>query len=149
MALYELSVATNAQQAEGSASTATIETEQQVIREALIFIDPSSNGEVLAQLRFGDSVVFPHPNAGTVSAPGRNGPTPIKTQLPGVPTDIQLRAWAPNADFSHEVIAQFEAVPPDEIADPVRIIGGGGGGEATARPARGTAEELTGTDTEE
>lgn len=144
MPLYELTVTTNAQTDEGGAVTDDVEVEEKVIQEGMIFIDPGSNGEVRAQLRFGESNLLPHSNSETVRLPGRNGPAPINAMLPGVPTSVELRAWAPNADFQHEVVAQVEAVAPANAAQEVRLVGAETG--TTARPARTgqAAESLSG-----
>lgn len=112
MVLYELRLTTQPQTTEGQAVTATIEVEQPVISNALVFIDHASNGEVQAQLRHGEFLILPHFRAETVSKPGESGPSPLSHRLPGTPTTIELRAWAPDADFTHEVIAQFEATDP-------------------------------------
>lgn len=112
MVLYELRLTTQPQTTESQAATARIEVEQPVISNALVFIDQASNGEVRAQLRHGELSLVPHFNADTVSKPGESGPSPLSHRLPGTPTTIELRAWAPNADFTHEVIAQFEASDP-------------------------------------
>lgn len=125
MPLYELTVTTSAQQAESAANTASVELEHPVITEGMVFIDRASNGEVRAQLRVGETPVLPHSNAATVSVPGRNGPAPINRRLPGVPGDVELRAWAPDADFAHDVIAQVEAVSEDNATQQVRVVGAG------------------------
>jgi len=125
--LYELSVTTSAQSSEAQAATSTVDVEQQVITEGFIFIDPGANGEVQAQLRFGDRTLLPARNSGTVRVPAVRQPSPINVQLPGTPNPVQLRAFAPDADFEHEVIAQFEAVPPENTTQEVRLVGTGDG----------------------
>lgn len=107
MVLYELNVTIPPQTAEADAVTETVRVEQILLANGMIFIDPASNGEVRAQLRIGETPILPHPNSATVSVPGRTGPSPLLVSLPGVPNVVELRAWAPNADFPHDVIAQF------------------------------------------
>ena len=133
MPLYELSVTTNVQSSEGDAVTSSVEVDEGFVEEGLIFIDPGSNGEVRAQLRFGDRSLLPASESGFVSVPANRAFVPINFVLPGSPNDIELRAWAPDADFTHEVIAQFTAVegrkqdPLDRIAGLIgRAVGGSG-----------------------
>lgn len=123
MPLYELSVSTAAQQSEASANTATVTVEEPVITEGMIFIDPGASDEVRAELRFGDRRILPHPNSDPFSVPAIRNFSPINVQLPGVPTSLELRAWAPDADFAHEVICQVEAVTEENAAESVRLVG--------------------------
>lgn len=132
MPLYQTSVTTNAQTGEVDAVTSTVEVEERVIQAGMIFIDPSANGEVEAQLRFGDAQLLPHANGETFQVPAVRNFAPINRQLPGVPTEIELRAWAPDADFQHPVFAQIETVSLENATDKVQLVSVGQSGQGPA-----------------
>jgi len=104
-----------------SAVTKEIEVDELLLKEASVFIDPGSNGEVNVEVLFGDSLLLPAADGDPISKPRETGPIPLNARLPGVPNTVTIRAWAPDADFEHEVIAQIVMVSPGELTQDVSI----------------------------
>lgn len=88
----------------------SVEIDEQFIQDAEIFIDYGANGEVLARLFYGEQALFPAPAGEPAQKPGSTGPAPIAMELPSRSEAVHLRAWAPDADEPHVVIAEIETV---------------------------------------
>lgn len=121
MALYTLATGTPTQATQGSANTDTVSVDERGIGDVEIFITKDAFTEVRAGLFVGDRRVFPEPEGQPIQKPGNTGPVSLNYVLPGVPAEVELQAWAPNADFQHRVVCNVEAVPPDELTQPVRL----------------------------
>jgi hypothetical protein len=134
MPLYTRTVSVPPQTAEDSAVTVLTEVEEQVITEASVYIDPGSNGEVRVELLDGESNIIPEPQGDPISKPGETGPVPLDHQLPGVPSTVTVKVWATDADFEHEVKAQWETQPP-ERANPIQRIAQAFSSPGRSRPA--------------
>jgi hypothetical protein len=122
MPLYTRTLTVDSQTAEEDAAAVDTEVDEQIITEAEVFIDPGSNGEVRAELLDGDRRIIPEPEGDPIAKPGTTGPVPLSHFLPGVPSTVTLKVWAPDADFSHEVIASWETRDPDQTESIQRLI---------------------------
>jgi len=129
MALYTLATDTPTQADFPDSNTDTVQIDEKGIRDVEIFITEDSYTEVKAGLFFGDKRIFPDPAGKPIQKPGTTGPVPLDFILSGVPNELELQAWAPDADFSHRAVCNIEAIPPDELTQPVRIeaVGSTGG----------------------
>jgi len=140
MALYTRQLTVPAQTAETDAVRVETEVDEQVVTEAEVFIDPGSNGEVDVVLLDGESRILPERAGDPISKPGTTGPVPLTHELPGIPGQVTVKSWAPDADFEHEVIVNVEtrargrANPLQRLTD---VFSGGG----SARPASETLEQ--------
>lgn len=130
-----------------SASVSTsIEVDELVIEEGLLFVPPGSRDFVSAELRYGDRRLLPTSNSTPVLLANVPERGPINVQLPGVPTDIELRAWAPDTTEQHTVTAAFNAVPVENAAQAVRLVGGELTASVVSGPDTPPAEGLTQSD---
>jgi hypothetical protein len=148
MTLHTRQFTVPAQTAKVDAVTKEIEVDQLVLKEASVFIDPGSNGEVNVEVLFGDSLLLPAADGDPISKPLETGPVPVNRELPGVPNTVTIRAWAPDADFEHEVIAQIVMVSPEEVTETVKISEFGEDAQATAQRLSGGPQNLTPADDE-
>jgi hypothetical protein len=134
MPLYTRQIRVPAQTAESNAVRIQTEVDERVITEAEVFIDTGSNGEVNVVVLDGESRILPERAGDPISKPETTGPVPLAYELPGVPGQVTIKAWAPDADFEHEVIVNFEtraasrANPLQRLVETFRSGG-------TARPA--------------
>lgn len=140
MPLYTRTIPVPAQTGEDSAVTVLTEVDEQVITEAEVFIDPGSNGEVRVVVLDGESRVLPERAGDAISKPGTTGPVPLDHRLPGQPATVTLKVWAPDADFQHEVIVNFETADPSRANPLQRLVETFGSG-GTVRDASGTPGE--------
>lgn len=108
MALYTKNLSTSAQQAEDSATTEKITVEEDTITKFKAFLDPASNGEVRAEMLVGRSGAVPDREGDPISQPGITESKNLEVELPDTPAEITFKAWAPNADFTHDVIFTIE-----------------------------------------
>lgn len=122
MTLYSLNLTVPASTGRDSAVVRDVRVDKQLIDRATVFIDPGSNGEVNVQIQSGEALLIPAIEGDPITKPGQTGPVTIDRRLPGVPNEVTVRAWAPNADFSHEVIAQVVTEEEEDEARDVRIV---------------------------
>lgn len=122
MPLYTRIVQVSAQTAETSAVRSLVAVDEQVVVEATVFIDPASNGEVSAVLLDGERQIIPEPSGDAIAKPGETTVKNLRHVLPGTPSDVEVKVWAPDADFDHEVIVQFETAEPEEIGQLDRLL---------------------------
>jgi len=138
MPLYTRQVTVPAQTAESAAVRVRTEVDERVVTEAEVFIDPGSNGEVNVVLLDGESRILPERAGDPVSKPETTGPVPLSHELPGIPGQVTIKAWAPDADFEHEVIVNFETAP-ESRANPLQrltdVFSGGGSVRSASQPA--------------
>lgn len=122
MPRYQLRVDVPAQTGEASAVTDSVSVDEQVVTDGVLYVDPGAADEVRAQLRFGDRPLLPAEGSDLTTIPGDTDPAPIQVTLPGVPQEVQLRAWAPNADNSHVVLGRFDTVEVSESRPLLRLL---------------------------
>lgn len=129
MPRYRLAATVPAQTAVEDAVTQRIEVEEQVVTEGFLFVPPGSADEVKARLLFGETSLLPTESSDPTVLPGTTDPAVIDFRLPGTPNVIELRAWAPDADFQHTVFARFDTREPDRarsVSDLIDLFRGGG-----------------------
>lgn len=148
MPLYSLSADVPPQTAEKDAVTTTVAVDEPVLDRGLLFIDPGANGEVQAQLRVGETAVLPVEPGEPARIPDVREFVPINAELPGTPGEVTLRAWAPDADFNHDVIAQVVVLSEDEATETVKVSEFGEDAQATAQRSSGGPQNLTPADDE-
>jgi len=124
------------------AVTTSVTVEQAVLDEGFIFIDDGAKNRIRAEVVFGNRRVIPHPNSEPQQIPGITNVASVDVQLPGVPNELTLRAWGPNADNDHDAIAVLDMKEPGDVAQDVRLVGGEEDPTATARPARRPDQQL-------
>lgn len=144
MPVHTLAVDVPAQTNEGGRETDRTEVEVPVVTEAEIWIDPGAFDEVRARLRVGEANLIPEPSGRPIQKPGTTGPVPVNKRLPGVPGDVTLEAWAPDADFLHPVVANVEVKAPENVVQEVRLVEENLGTAAEREPGRLSPEQLTG-----
>jgi len=125
MTLYALNLTVPASTGRDNSVARTVEVDKQLVDRATVFIDPGSNGEVNVQIQSGEALLIPAIEGDPITKPGQTGPVTIDKRLPGVPNEVTVRAWAPAADFSHEVIVQIVTEEEREDVSDVRIVGRG------------------------
>ena len=122
MALYSRIVRVDPQTADEDAVLVRTEVREEVITEAEVFIDNGSNGEVRVVLLDGETQIIPEQEGDAIAKPGTTGPVPLNHRLGGVPSFVTVKVWAPDADFSHEVIVSFETRPPEQVGQLDRLL---------------------------
>jgi hypothetical protein len=122
MPLYSRIVQVDAQTPAEDAVEVMTEVREEVVTEAEVFIDPGSNGEVRVVLLDGETRVLPASEGDPIAKPGTSGPVPLDHRLPGVPSEVTVKVWAPDADFPHEVIVSWETRPPEQVGQLDRLL---------------------------
>jgi len=122
MPQYSRTVQVEPQTAETDAVTVLTEVDEQVITEASVFIDEGSNGEVRVVLLDGETRIVPEQAGDPIAKPGSTGPVPLDHRLPGVPANVTVKVWAPDADYAHEVIVTWETREPSQTRQLDRLI---------------------------
>jgi len=138
---WEVTVPPKTQQS--AAVTSTIEVDEAVIQDGLIFAAPGSAALVFAEIRFGDLVLFPSANSSRRVLPGITDAAPLNFEAEGTPFELELRAFAPQAEFPHGVVARVDAVQPANAAETVNIR------EADIFPDTDVSDAFEGLDTVE
>jgi len=135
MPRYQTSVTVPAGTQRQNAVADEIQVSERVIEEGFIFAPPGSAYEVNAVLLAGDRQILPEPESDPVAIPGVTDPAQIDTLLPGSPNTVELRVWAPTADFSHTIKARIDTVPRQD-ANPLQRLVGVFEGAGRSRSAR-------------
>jgi hypothetical protein len=121
MPRYRIQVEVPAGTTEANAVEQTIEVEERFVDSGLVFAPPGSAGTVRAELLFGEARLLPTAESDPTVIPGSTDPAPIRRTFERSPTDLTLRAFAPNSGFSHTVTARIDALSLDQITQDVRV----------------------------
>jgi len=123
MPRYRIQAEVPAGTAESQAVTASIEVEERFVDRALLFVPPGSAGLVQAELLFGEARLVPTAGSDRTVLPGTTDPAPVRRTFRGSPTDLTLRAFAPNSSFPHTVTARIDALDPAQVTQDVQVAG--------------------------
>jgi hypothetical protein len=99
----------------------TVELDEAVIQDGLIFAPPGTAALVFAEIRFGDLVLLPSANSSRRVLPGVADAAPLNFEAEGTPYELTLRSFAPQTDFPHTITARVDAVQPANAAETVNI----------------------------
>jgi hypothetical protein len=99
----------------------TVEVDEAVIQDGLIFAPPGTAALVFAEIRFGDLVLLPSANSSRRVLPGVADAAPLNFEAEGTPYELTLRSFAPQTDFPHTITARVDAVQPANAAETVNI----------------------------
>ena len=100
----------------------TVEVDEAVIQDGLIFAPPGTAGLVFAEIRFGDLVLLPSANSSRRVLPGTTDAAPLNFEAEGTPYELTLRVFAPDTDFPHTITARVDAVTSANAAAAVRLV---------------------------
>jgi len=128
---------------QSAAVTNTIEVDEAVIQDGLVFAPPGSAGLMQAELLFGDLVLLPSPGSDRTLIPGVADAAPLNFEAEGTPFELTLRAFAPQTQFPHTITARVDAVQPANAAETVNIR------EADIFPDTDVSDAFEGLDTVE
>nr|ADE29197.1 hypothetical protein [uncultured virus] len=121
MTRYTWDVTVPAGTPQSAAVVNTVEVDEAVIQDGLIFAPPGTAGLVFAEIRFGDLVVLPSANSSRRVLPGVADAAPLNFEAEGTPYELTLRVFAPDTDFPHTITARVDAVQPANAAETVNI----------------------------
>jgi len=121
MTRYRWSVTVPPGTPQSAAVTNTIEVDEAVIQDGLVFAPPGSAGLVQAELLFGDLLLLPSPGSDRTLIPGVADAAPLNFEAEGTPFELTLRGFAPQTQFSHTITARVDAVQPANAAETVNI----------------------------
>jgi len=110
MPRYQLSVEVPPQTDEFAAVEETVAVQEPVVVRGFRFVAPGAAFEVKASLRYGDRQLLPQPPSDRTLLPGTTQSARIGFADLGTPYEITLRAFAPDADFSHIVKARVDTL---------------------------------------
>jgi len=119
MSRYQWSATVPPQTDKVDSVTETITVEERVLTAGNRFAPPGADGEVLARLNFGARSILPSPESTPSVLPERADMVDLNFRLPGVPTELELEVWAPNADFQHTVTATVDTKEAENVAQEV------------------------------
>jgi len=128
---------------QSAAVTNTIEVDEAVIQDGLVFAPPGSAGLMQAELLFGDLVLLPSPGSDRTLIPGVADAAPLNFEAEGTPFELTLRGFAPQTQFPHTITARVDAVQPANAAETVNIR------EADIFPDTDVSDAFEGLDTVE
>lgn len=140
MPRYQLSAEIPAETARPDQVRERIEVEERFVDRGLRFAAPGSAFEVKAVVTAGDRVILPTADSDPTVIPGNRQPAPINTRLPGRPSEIEVRAWAPNADFPHTLQVLLDLTPEEEARPLQRLTDRLSGGLGGVRAVTGRTE---------
>jgi hypothetical protein len=100
----------------------TVEVDEAVIQDGLIFAPPGTAGLVFAEIRFGDLVLLPSANSSRRVLPGTTDAAPLNFEAEGTPYELTLRVFAPDTDFPHTITARVDAVTSANAPAAVRLV---------------------------
>jgi len=121
MTRYRWDVTVPAGTPQSAAVENTVEVDEVVIQDGLIFAPPGTAGLVFAEIRFGDLVLLPSANSSRRVLPGVADAAPLNFEAEGTPYELTLRSFAPDTDFPHTITARVDAVQPANAAETVNI----------------------------
>jgi|APHM01.1.fsa_nt_gi hypothetical protein len=121
MPRYRIQVDVPAGTSQSNAVSKSIEVEEQAVRDGLIFAPPGSAGTVRAELLFGEARLLPTAESDLTVLPGATDPAPIRRTFERSPTDLTLRAFAPQSNFPHTVTARIDVLSLDQVRQDVRV----------------------------
>jgi hypothetical protein len=121
MPRYQVTAEVPAETTRGGQVRERIEVDERFIERGLRFAAPGSAFEVKAVVTAGDRVLLPTAASDPTVIPGNRQPAPINARLPGLPSEIEVRAWAPDADFPH-TLKVFLDLTPEEEARPLQRL---------------------------
>jgi hypothetical protein len=143
MTRYRWSVTVPPGTPQSAAVTNTIEVDEAVIQDGLVFAPPGSAGLVQAELLFGDLLLLPSPGSDRTLIPGVADAAPLNFEAEGTPFELTLRGFAPQTQFPHTITARVDAVQPANAAETVNIR------EADIFPDTDVSDAFEGLDTVE
>jgi len=121
MTRYTWNVTVPAGTPQSAAVENTVEVDEAVVQDGLIFAPPGSAALVFAEIRFGDLVLLPSANSSRRVLPGVADAAPLNFEAEGTPYELTLRSFAPDTDFPHTITARVDAVQPANAAETVTI----------------------------
>jgi len=122
MPTYQTQLTVQPGATQASPATATIEIDEQYVKEGVRFAAPGSNNTVNAALLFGDQRLLPEPDQDATVFPGQASTEPIQKRIPGVPNTLTVRAWTANASFAHTVTVRVVTEALSDIPQPVSVV---------------------------
>ena len=122
MTRYTWDVTVPAGTPQSAAVVNTVEVDEAVIQDGLIFAPPGTAGLVFAEIRFGDLVLLPSANSSRRVLPGTTDAAPLNFEAEGTPYELTLRVFAPQTDFPHTITARVDAVTSANAAAAVRLV---------------------------
>ena len=122
MTRYTWNVTVPAGTPQSAAVENTVEVDEAVIQDGLIFAPPGTAGLVFAEIRFGDLVLLPSANSSRRVLPGTTDAAPLNFEAEGTPYELTLRVFAPDTDFPHTITARVDAVTSANAAAAVRLV---------------------------
>jgi len=120
MPRYQWSVTTPSQTARQDRVRQTITVDELVLVAGNRFAPPGADGEVKARILFGARSLLPVEAGSPAVLPERSDMVDLNFQLPGVPNQVRLEAWAPDADFQHTVTATVDTTTPENV--PAEVV---------------------------
>lgn len=107
--------------AQTDAVQTTIEVDERLVERVVRFTPPGSAYTVKAVVQSGEAQLSPAPESDPTVLPGLTEPEPVDVFLPGSPSEVNIRAWAPTATNDHTItvtVDMREGVQPlDRIAN--------------------------------
>jgi len=122
MTRYTWDVTVPAGTPQSAAVVNTVEVDEAVIQDGLIFAPPGTAGLVFAEIRFGDLVLLPSANSSRRVLPGVADAAPLNFEAEGTPYELTLRAFAPDTDFPHTITARVDSVQAANAPAAVRLV---------------------------
>lgn len=148
MPVYTRQLSVPAGTPQSNPETTTIAVEERWVDRAVRFAPPGSNATVNVELRFGEARLLPEEGESAVILPATTDPEPVAYRLPGSPSEVEFRAWSPNASFEHTLTLKLvtqelaRARPLERLVDLFSSAG------RVRRGRVGAGEDITGTEGE-
>jgi len=129
MPRYQTQLTVPAGTTQPNAVSTEIEVDERVVQRVVRFTPPGSAYTVKAVVQSGEAQLSPAPESDPTVLPGLTEPEPVQAVLPGSPSIVSIRAWAPTATNDHTItvtVDMRENFPADQRL--LSLLSGGIGG---------------------
>lgn len=141
MPRYQTQLTVPAGTTQANAVTAEIEVDERLVRRVVRFTPPGSAYTVKAVVQSGEAQLSPAPESDPTVLPGLTEPEPVEVFLPGSPSIITVRAFAPQATNDHTITVTVDLV--DDLPATDRLLNLLSGGIGTVSDSSVSSEDLS------
>jgi len=121
MPRYQTQLTVPAGTVQADAVTDTIEVDERYVDRVIRFTPPGSAYTVKAVVQAGEAQLTPVSGSDPTVLPGDTTPEPVQTFLPGSPSTVRVRAFAPQSTNEHTITVSVDMLdrrpPIDRLTD--------------------------------
>jgi hypothetical protein len=119
---YQIQVDIPAGTTQPNAVTESVTVDERYVEEGVRFAAPGSANTVKARLFDGETQLLPVNDSDPTVIPGNRNTAPIRHTLPSSPSEITVRAFAPDSDFDHTLTVIVDVVEVEKSTPLQRLL---------------------------